>query len=57
MFGRQQKGFTYLGLLFVVALMGIALAATGSLWVVERQREREQELLFVGDQIRKGQLE
>lgn len=54
MIWRPQNGFTYLGLLFVVALMGIALAATGSLWVVERQREREQELLFVGDQIRKA---
>jgi type II secretory pathway pseudopilin PulG len=47
-----QEGFTYLGLLFAVALMGVAMAAMGQLWSTERQREREQELLFVGDQFR-----
>lgn len=49
---RNQQGFTYLALLFAVALTGIALAATGVIWSTERQREREQELLFVGDQFR-----
>lgn len=51
---RNQNGFTYLGLLFAVALAGVALAATGALWSTQRQREREQELLFVGDQIRQA---
>lgn len=51
---RNQSGFTYMGLLFAVALAGVALAATGTLWSTQRQREREQELLFVGDQIRKA---
>lgn len=49
---HAQRGLTYLALLFWVALSGIALAATGSLWSVERQREKEEELLFVGGQIR-----
>lgn len=49
---KIQKGFTYLALLFAVALSGIALAATGIVWSTERQREREQELLFVGHQFR-----
>lgn len=49
---RSQGGFTYLGLLFAVALAGVALAATGTLWATERQREREQQLLFVGNQFR-----
>ncbi|HEX8990018.1 MAG TPA: type II secretion system protein, partial [Rhodocyclaceae bacterium] len=48
----KQGGFTYLGLLFAVALAGVALAATGVVWSVERQREREAELLFVGEQFR-----
>ena len=51
---RQQRGFTYLGLLFAVALAGVALAATGVLWSTQRQREREQELLYVGNQIRQA---
>jgi len=51
---RNQNGFTYLGLLFAVAMAGVALAATGTLWSTQRQREREQELLFVGNQIRQA---
>ena len=49
---KSQQGFTYLALLFAVALTGIALAAIGILWSTERQREREQDLLFVGNQFR-----
>lgn len=51
---RKQNGVTYLGLLFAVALAGVALAATGLLWSTERQREREQELLFAGNQLRQA---
>lgn len=50
----RQRGFTYLGLLFAVALAGVALAATGMMWSTQRQREREQELLHVGHQIRQA---
>ncbi len=49
---RRQRGFTYVGLLLAVALLGAGLAATGSLWSIHAQREREAELLFAGDQIR-----
>lgn len=49
-----QGGFTYLALLFAVALAGIVLAATGVVWSTERQRERERELLFVGNQFRQA---
>lgn len=49
---RRQQGFTYLGLLLSVVLMGTALAAAGTVWSVHAQREREAELLFAGDQIR-----
>ncbi|MCL2643879.1 MAG: type II secretion system protein [Betaproteobacteria bacterium] len=48
----RQSGFTYLALLFAVAVAGVALAATGALWSVELQRGREAELLFVGNQFR-----
>lgn len=43
-----------MGLLFAVAMAGVALAATGTLWSTQRQRDREQELLFVGNQIRQA---
>ena len=49
-----QGGITYLGLLFAVALAGIALAGTGSLWLLESQREKEKELLFVGEEYRRA---
>ncbi len=45
-------GFTYIGLLIAVAIMGIALSAAGTMWSVAAQREREVELLFVGHQFR-----
>lgn len=48
----RQGGFTYLALLFAVAVLGVVLAGAGGLWSVERQREREQELLFIGNQFR-----
>lgn len=47
-----QTGFTYLGVLFAIALMGIALGAVGTLWQTEMQREREKELLFIGNEFR-----
>ncbi len=46
----MQRGFVYLGLLFWVALAGVGLAAVGTVWSTKAQREREQELVFVGSQ-------
>lgn len=45
-----QRGFTYLGLMFLIAFIGIGLAKAGMLWQTEVQREREKELLFIGEQ-------
>lgn len=49
---RTGRGFTYVLLLFSVALLGTGLAALGTQWQVAAQREREAELLFRGLQIR-----
>lgn len=46
----RQRGFTYVGLLLLVAMSSAALAAAGTLWSVESRREKEAELLFIGDQ-------
>jgi type II secretory pathway pseudopilin PulG len=51
---RLQRGFTYLAMLVAVAVIGLGLAATGEVWVQSSQREKEQELLFVGNQYRKA---
>lgn len=45
---RRQAGFTYLGLLALIVLIGILLAAAGQVSATNTRRERERELLFVG---------
>jgi type II secretory pathway pseudopilin PulG len=47
-----QRGFTYLGLMIIVAIMGMALAAFGTIYSQSAQRDKEAELLFVGEQFR-----
>src|SRR5688572_24513073 len=49
-----QRGFTYLGLMLVVAVMGGGMAAFGELYSHAAQREKERELLFVGNQFRQA---
>ncbi len=49
---RHERGFTYIALLMLVAIMGAALAAESEVWYMARKREKEQELLFEGHQFR-----
>jgi type II secretory pathway pseudopilin PulG len=49
---QPERGFTYIGVLVLVALMGIALAAAGQAWHTLQKREKERELLFIGQQFR-----
>jgi type II secretory pathway pseudopilin PulG len=51
---RAQRGYTYIGLLIAVAVAGIALAATGEVWSTQARREREEQLLFAGEQFRQA---
>ncbi len=48
---QRSAGFTYLWLLFVIALGGVALAALGQQQQTIQQREREAELRFRGEAI------
>jgi type II secretory pathway pseudopilin PulG len=48
----RERGFTYLGVLLIVALMGFGLAAFGELYSHAAQREKERELLFIGEEFR-----
>ena len=50
----HQRGFTYLVLLFMVAIMGAVLAATAMVWHTLAQRDKERELLFAGDAFRQA---
>src|SRR6267154_2069108 len=43
-----QRGFTYIGLLVVIVIMGLGLTVVGRVWSTTEQRERETQLLFVG---------
>ena len=50
----QYLGFTYIGLMIMIAISGIALAGVGIVWHQDVQREREKELLFIGDSYRQA---
>ena len=49
---NQQRGFTYIGVLVILAVMMMALGAASEIWHSVMQREKEQELLFIGHQFR-----
>lgn len=49
-----ERGFTYLWLLFLIALGGAALAVAASSWKTKSQREKEKELLFRGGEIERA---
>lgn len=50
----RQQGFTYIGSMVLIVIMGIMLAAAGEVWHLVQKREKEQELLFVGNQMRRA---
>lgn len=47
---RCQGGFTYLGVLALVAILSAVSAATAEVWHTVMQREKEKQLLFIGEQ-------
>lgn len=51
---KRQSGFTYLTILFAIAVAGIVLAQTGINWSQANQREKERDLLFIGNQFRQA---
>ena len=51
---KGTRGFTYIGLLIIVAVMGMGLATFGELYSRSAQREKERELLFVGNEYRQA---
>jgi type II secretory pathway pseudopilin PulG len=45
-----QRGFTYLGLLLAIALLGIGMTAASEVWVTTARRHRMEQLEWVGHQ-------
>jgi type II secretory pathway pseudopilin PulG len=46
----NQNGFTYLILLFSIAILGFGLATTGVIWSTESRLSKERELEFIGQE-------
>jgi type II secretory pathway pseudopilin PulG len=51
---RRARGFTYLTVLFIVAILAGGLALVGEVWETSAKREREADLLFIGNQYRRA---
>lgn len=51
---KNESGVTFLGILFTVAIGGIAMAGSSALWQMETRREKEKELLFIGEEYRRA---
>lgn len=50
----KQLGITYIAVLLFIAIAAVAVAGQGAMWSIDRQRDKEQELLFVGDEFRQA---
>lgn len=51
---QSNAGYALMSVLLVIVLMGIALVQAGNTWSNLRQREREEELLRIGDKMREA---
>lgn len=49
-----EAGFTYIGVLFAVALMGVTLALIATVTSQTQQRDKEKQLLFIGSQFQQA---
>lgn len=47
-FAANSRGFTYLGVMFVVALLALTSTLAAVVWSTVQKRENERELVFVG---------
>jgi type II secretory pathway pseudopilin PulG len=51
---KRERGFTYLTVLFIVAILLGGLALVGEMWETAARRDKEADLLFVGNQYRQA---
>ena len=45
---RGERGFTYLGVLFAIAVLGLGLSAASEVWVTTAKRQRMEQLIKRG---------
>ncbi len=50
--GKNNAGFTYMGMLVIILIIGISSAALGRSWKLFTREEKEKELLWRGNQFR-----
>lgn len=50
----RRHGFTYLSVIFLLALMSLSLALVGQAWSLAKRREQEKQLIFMGHQFRRA---
>ena len=50
----RVRGFTYVGLMLLLAIMAVWLLVVSEVYRTMQKREKETELLFVGDQYRRA---
>lgn len=50
----REHGYAYLAVLLAITTLGVSLVATSTVWHEAGQREKEAELLFIGDQYRRA---
>lgn len=50
----RQRGFSYLWVLLLVALMGVGMTLTAEVYRTTVQRQQEKELIFIGHQFREA---
>ena len=51
---QHQSGFTYIGALFIVLLISLNLSLASVLYSFNLQREKEQQLIFIGNQFQQA---
>lgn len=51
---RRERGIAYLGVLLLVGTLALGATQAARIWKTAQQRDREAQLLFVGDQIRRA---
>ena len=51
---RREAGFTYFGLLLAIATVALVVSAGASLLTNDLRRDKELELLFAGDEIKRA---
>ena len=51
---RTDGGFTYIGLMITIMILGIMMGIVGQSWKMSSKREKEADLIWIGHQYRRA---